>query len=181
MSLPDLDETTWLGAAIFNAQRVEVALYGLVPHFSHLPEVQKEKRFRELTPEKFIHGDFDELKATLGQLVKLVGHHFMLATPDFAVFYEDRNLIAHNYYRLFHTDIGRPKRQDGEAFLKEFTFRAERWFDVLMGLYYELIVSAAKQGKGPEYIATPMKEAQRKAYKEHVVKYLAARRSASAV
>ena len=60
-----LQECATLGAAVLAAQRVEFFLYGLVAHVK--PELKwNDKRFRHLTPERFLRGDPSDLHATLG-------------------------------------------------------------------------------------------------------------------
>lgn len=59
-----IDECALLGAAILSAQKLEFTLYGIVAHLSHLPEAQKEKRFRDLTPERFLRGNIEDLRAS---------------------------------------------------------------------------------------------------------------------
>jgi len=71
-----------LGAAMLSAQKLEFALYGIVSYLSHTPEAQKEKRFRDLTPEKFLRGNVEDLKATLGQLETAFGEKLLISTDD---------------------------------------------------------------------------------------------------
>ena len=94
-----------LGLALYGAQRVEFALYGIAAHASHTPAAQRERRFANLSGEKFLRGDPSELKATLGQLVTIFGDAFLIKTPDLIDFYERRNLIAHDFYRHFYMRI----------------------------------------------------------------------------
>ncbi|MEY4520305.1 MAG: hypothetical protein RLZZ499_2905 [Cyanobacteriota bacterium] len=98
-----VDEYILLGAAIISAQKLEFALYGIVSHLSHLPEARKEKRFRELTPEEFLRGDMEDLKATLGQISTAFGDTLLMSNEELNQFIKDRNLIAHNYWRLTKT------------------------------------------------------------------------------
>ena len=94
-----IQECALVGAAIIAAQRVEFLLYGVISHLAGLPEHQNS-RFRTLDPEKFLRGDAKDLKATLGQLVEWFGDKLLLTTEDLDKFVKDRNLIAHNYFRL---------------------------------------------------------------------------------
>jgi hypothetical protein len=87
---------TLLGTAVLLAQKLEFALYGIVAHFSYLPEAQREKRFRELKPEAFLRGDPSDLKATLGQLVASFEKSLRLASNELDRLVKDRSLIAHN-------------------------------------------------------------------------------------
>ncbi|WP_439366007.1 hypothetical protein ACNJYD_08775 [Bradyrhizobium sp. DASA03005] len=174
----DQDESEFqlLGLALYAAQRVEFTLYGLAAHAAHTPTAKKERRFRDLTPEKFLRGDASELKATLGQLVTTFGEAFLIRTPELISFYEDRNLLAHDYFRTFRTNIrGTPdRRQEGPEFLRDFIKRALYWETVLRGLLAEMMKSAAqKEGREAELAWTAEDFARIDLFREHVAKYLA--------
>lgn len=129
-----VDEYALIGAAILSAQKFEFTFCGIVAHLSHLPEAQKEKRFRELTPEKFLRGSLEDTKATLGQLEKTFGDKLLISTSDLKQFIEDRNLIAHNYWRLTKSHIkGARKLNDPESFLRGFLARCDQWSRILRG------------------------------------------------
>ncbi len=144
-----IDECALLGAAILSAQKLEFALYGIVAHLSHLPEAQKEKRFRDLTPEKFLRGNVDDLKATLGQLETAFSEKLLISTSDLKDFVRDRNLIAHNYWRLTKSNInGGEKLTDPEAFLRRFLARCDQWASIVRGLLWVLMrATAEKEGR----------------------------------
>ena len=89
-----IDECALIGAAILSAQKLEFALYGIV---SHLSDLQGDKRFRDLTPEKFLLGNINDLKVTFGQLEAAFGEKLLISSKDLKDFIKDRNLIAHNY------------------------------------------------------------------------------------
>ena len=56
-------------------------------------------------------------------------------TEDLVSFIKDRNLIAHNYYRLTEAQIkGGQRLEDPEMFLMEFTQKCTHWEKVLRGL-----------------------------------------------
>jgi hypothetical protein len=140
-----IDECALLGAAILSAQKFEFSLYGIVSHLSHLPEAQKEKRFRDLTPEKFLRGNTEDLKVTLGQLEKNFGERLFISTNELEEFIRDRNLIAHNYWRLTKSNIKEgEKLANPEVFLKEFLSRCDQWTSITKGLLYLLIEASAK-------------------------------------
>ncbi|HEY8095850.1 MAG TPA: hypothetical protein VIE65_07100 [Methylobacter sp.] len=141
-----IDECTLLGASLLAAQKFEFALYGIVSHLSHLPEAQKEKRFRDLTPEKFLHGNIEDLKATLGQLETAFGQKLLISTEELKVFIRHRNLIAHNYWRLTKPDIkNSEKLDDPELFLRRFLESCDKWAAISRGLLYVLIEAAAQK------------------------------------
>lgn len=145
-STPTLEECGLLGLAMLVAQRVEFLLYGIASHLAHTPPGQKERRWRDLTPEKFLRGDPDELKATLGQLVEAFGEELLIQSPELVAFYRDRNRIAHDYTRLYKVkirDVVAPG--DGPTFLREFIERATLWEKVLHGALAELKMAAAKK------------------------------------
>jgi hypothetical protein len=145
-------EMALLGTAVLLAQKFEFALYGIVAHFSHLPEAQQEKRFRELKPEAFLRGDPSDLKATLGQLAARFGKPLLLASNELDRLVEDRNLIVHNYWRTFHLNVeGIDRRRDAEPFLISFISLADHLLKVLSGLLARLRIEAAlKEGREGE-------------------------------
>lgn len=141
-----IDECALLGASILSAQKLEFALYGIVSHLSHLPEAQKEKRFRDLTPEKFLRGNIEDLKATFGQLETAFGEKLLISTSELKEFISDRNLITHNYWRLTKSNIKDGERlSDPEVFLKGFLGRCDQWASIIRGLLYVLMEAAAKK------------------------------------
>jgi hypothetical protein len=167
-----------IGLALVAAQRVEFLLYGIAAHAAHTPAARREKRFRELTPEKFLRGDTRQLKATLGQLVKTFGEAFLIETPELICFYEDRNILVHDFVRTFRMNIqGKPdRRQEGTQFLQGFLERAWYWENVLGGLLAEMTrVVAEKEGREAELAWTAADLAKIKLFREHVARHLATR------
>lgn len=127
-------ELILLGEAILGAQKVEFGLYGIVSHLKDTSAAQS-KKFGTLTPEIFLRGDPEDLKKTLGQLVKEFGDKLFLTTADLNKFVDERNLIAHNYFRLAKADIKGGKRlENPENFLMEFIKKCDHWTKVLTGL-----------------------------------------------
>lgn len=138
-------ECQLLGGCLIGAQRVEFALYGIVAHLSHLPEA-KEKRFRDLTPEIFLRGDPKELKSTLGQIEKAFGKKLNISNDDLTKFIDDRNLIAHNYYRMTRKGIRDAHQLDNpENFLRSFLKSCEYWESILNGLLCLMMVALAER------------------------------------
>jgi hypothetical protein len=171
-----LHESQLLGVAITCAQRVEYVLYGIVSHASHLPAGQKEKRFRNLTPEKFLRGDEGDLKATLGQLIEAFGDAFLIKTPDLIEFYSDRNLLAHDFVRVFRIGTRQaPPRKDAVDFLRAFIERAQSWEAILRGLLSELMEAAAiKEGRQAELKLSDEDRGRMQLYREHAARHLVA-------
>ncbi len=142
-----------------------------------MPAAQTDRRFRKLTPEKFLRGDPKNLKATLGQLVEQFGDAFLIKTPDLIDFYEQRNLLAHGFYRAFHLNIrGAPVRKAPKDFLRAFISDAVRWTSVLRGLLAELKIAAAiKEGRESEVVTTDTELECIKMYREHAQRHLTGR------
>jgi hypothetical protein len=168
-----IDECALIGAAILSAQKFEFALYGIVSHLSHLPEAQKDKRFRDLSPEKFLRGDLEDTKATLGQLEVAFGNRLLISNAELKQFIKDRNLIAHNYWRLTKADIkGAEKLSDPEAFLRRFLARCDEWAAIVRGLLYVLMQSAAeKEGRLGEIKFDQQQLLDIAAYHSHAAKH----------
>lgn len=163
-----------LGASLLGAQKLEFALYGVVAHLSHLDEAQKEKRFRELTPEKFLRGSVEDLKITFGQLEKVFGKKLLISNDELTKFIKDRNLIAHNYWRLTKAEVrGSEKLGNPEAFLKEFISACDCWQKIFNGMLFMLMEAAAKKENRMDEIS--FTDSQRKdidTYLQHVEKTL---------
>jgi hypothetical protein len=145
-------EMALLGTAVLLAQKFEFALYGITACLAHLPEAQQEKRFRDLKPEAFLRGDPSDFKATLGQLAGRFGKPLLLASNELDQLVADRNLIAHNYWRTFHANIGGAGgRQDAGPFLTRFIALADHLLKVVSGLLTRLRIEAAvKEGREGE-------------------------------
>ncbi|QAY80170.1 hypothetical protein [Sphingosinicella sp. BN140058] len=144
-------EMALLGAAIVLVQKFEFALYGIVAELSQLPG-REGKRYKDLEPEAFLRGNPSDLKVTLGQLAKEFGAPLLLASNELDRLVADRNLIAHNYWRVFHADIqGVAKRDDAEEFLTGFIALVEHLLKVISGLLTRLRIAAAeKEGRAAE-------------------------------
>ena len=130
----DMPEFALLGRALIGAQRVEFLLYGLGSHLVYLPDYDN-KRYRELNPEMFLRVDPDDLKETLGGLVRAFGDKLLLNKAEISQFVDDRNLIAHNYWRLTKADIEGGKRLDNPLeFLERFIEKCDHWEKILKGI-----------------------------------------------
>ncbi len=166
-----IDEMAYIGTATYIAQKVEFALYGIVAHLSHLPEAQSDRRFKNLSGEKFLRGDITELKITLGQMESVFGKRLLIDSNAFIQFCEDRNLIIHNYYRLFHTNIQNGSKLDIDSidFLLDFINRGERWLSIVRGLVVVMKEAAAeKEGRVGELVISEKDIEDKMAYNEHV-------------
>jgi len=167
------DLPTLLGVALLTAQGVEFGLYGIASHLSHTEVGQKDKRFRKLNPETFLRGDISELKVTLGQLVNLWGDLLMIKSSRLTKFCEDRNLIVHNYRRVYMMNIkGNPSKKDGIKFLQDFVVESTEISQILLGLTHLMTRAAAiKEGREEEIKFGDKEEANINAYRTHAVKY----------
>ncbi|MBY2913071.1 hypothetical protein [Rhizobium leguminosarum] len=143
------EEMTLIGAAIYIAQKVEFALYGIGSHLSPDHKAKAHRAFKDLTPEAFLRGDQEKLKATFGLLAREFGPAFFIDTPGLTKFYQDRNLIAHNYFRFFCANIqGAQTPDDPIKFLSDFIIRGEHWLAVMKGLTSVLMEgAAAREGR----------------------------------
>lgn len=169
-----IEEYALLGASLLAAQKFEFALYGIISHLSHLPEAKKEKRFRELTPEKFLRGSPEDLKATLGQLETAFGDKLLLSADELKDFIRDRNLIAHNYWRLTKSNIkDTEKLENPNSFLRGFLKRCDHWTIITRGLLYIFMKAAAeKENRTSEISFNEQQESAIEAYYSHVAKHL---------
>ena len=162
-----------LGLALLLTQEVEFALYGVASLFSHNEVGQKNRRFKTLTPETFMSGNLDELKATLGQLVKVWGDVLMIKTARLNKYCDDRNLIIHNFRRVYMMNIkGKPPKQGGAKFLKDFIIESSEIANILLGLIQlAQREQAIKKGRLEELDFGAKEEANINAYQAHAVKY----------
>ncbi len=165
-----IDEISLLGASILLAQKFEFVLYGIISHLSHLPEAKKEKRFRDLTPEKFLRGDTKYLKATLGQLESVFGYKLLLRSDKLKDYIDDRNLICHSYWRKTRSAIkGTENLADPEAFLRKFINNSDEWISIATGLMCVLMTAAAqKEGRFSEINFSLKQKNDIAAFKAHV-------------
>lgn len=139
-----LDECAMVGAAVLASQRVEFLLYGLIAHLNDQAREQ-DRKFRNLSPEKFLRGDVRNLRATLGQMVKAFGDKLLLTTADLEQFVNDRNLIVHSYWRLTKSGIVEAQSlEEPEKFLITFLHKCDHWEKVLRGLMAHLRIQIAK-------------------------------------
>lgn len=167
-----VDECTLLGASLLEAQKVEFALYGLISHLSHAYDGKKDKRFTELTPEKFLRGTVDDLKLTLGQLETAFGKKLLISNDELSQFIKHRNLIVHNYWRLTKTNIkGGEKLENPQEFLKSFVQKCQYWQSVINGFLWLLMKAVAeKEGRISEISLTDEQQNQIESYYKHVAK-----------
>ena len=129
---------------MIGAQRVEFLLYGLAAHLAE-SSGHSNRMFRDLDPDKFLRGDVENLKATLGRLVSEFGDNLLITTEDLWDFVEKRNLIVHNYWRLARAKIQNgPRLAEPERFLEEFSEQCSHWERVLRGL---LALMRREQGR----------------------------------
>lgn len=145
MSEIDIDEMCWLGVAVISSQKLEFVIYGIISHMSHTPAAQKQKRFKELTPEQFLRGDIKNLKATLGQLVEVFGDQLHIKTAEFDDYVATRNLITHNYWRITHTNFrdDRFQIEDKALFLRTFVEKTDKLTSIVRGFLTFLKIAAA--------------------------------------
>lgn len=167
--MDSLRETQLLGISLLEIQKVEFALYGVVSHLTHLPEGRGWK-FNGLSPENFLRGDPEQLKATLGQLDKAFGSLLKISCDRFKELIENRNIIAHNYWRMSRKGIrGARTLENPEAFLLEFIEQCQYWKKVINGLLYAFMLAAAKEsGRESEVILDSMQTEELKTYLNHV-------------
>ena len=155
---------------MYGAQKLEFALYGIAAHAAHTGAAKKKRRFRELDPERFLRGDPEDLKATLGEIVQTFGDAFLIKTAELEQWVRDRNLIVHDYFRTFVSPPRGVRRRDGEAFLREFVDRAEKYRQVVQGLLHCLMEAAAEK-ESVAFTRTPEMVAAITAYESHAAQH----------
>jgi hypothetical protein len=165
-------EMTLLGLALYQAQRIEFALYGIASHVTHLPEFQSNRRFRDLNPEAFLRGDLSKLKATLGQLNDVFAGRLLLSSPELDRFISDRNLIAHNFFRIFHTKTRDEPEGEPVEFLKDFLRRSQELQSVIEGSTATLKEETAKKfGRLSDIQITDRDNLNKDAYCRYVMRH----------
>ncbi|TVL07769.1 hypothetical protein AYI82_12910 [Shewanella algae] len=165
-----VDECTLLGESLLGAQKFEFALYGLVSHLSHVYDGKKDKRFTDITPEKFLRGTVDDLKLTLGQLETAFGKKLFISNDELSQFIKNRNLIAHNYWRLTKANVkGGEKLENPKEFLNSFINKCQYWQSVINGLLWLFMQAAAKnEGRVNEINFTEKQLNEIDCYRKHV-------------
>ena len=166
-----------LGGAVYTAQKLEFALYGVAAHCSYLPESQKDKRFANLTPQDFLSTALenrDLRKATLGQISKLFASAFLLPTTDLEELVERRNLIFHEFWREVRTKWGTGSITDPDKFLAVFIHDCEEWIAAVEGLIsYMKEAAATKEGRLDEIQVTEAEQVIRDKFMALVTKWQA--------
>ena|ERR1043166_3794273 len=103
---------------------------------------------------------------------------FLINTSDLVKFYRDRNLIVHNFFRMFHANIkgvAAPKETPCD-FLRAFIAEASYWENILQGLLYELMSAAAeREGRQVELVITESHREKMRVYREHVARFLSSK------
>lgn len=123
------DEMMLLGSAILMAQKLEFALYGMASHLK-----ATDPRFRGLTAEELLRGDGTITKATLGAIAQAYGSKFQLDGDELAQLVKDRNLIAHDYWRLTKANVnGGRSLENPKQFLLNFFERCNTWIRLCEG------------------------------------------------
>lgn len=154
------------------AQKIEFLLYGICAHLSHTPEAKTDKRFKNISGEAFLRGNPSDYKVTMGQLLHIFGDKLLISGPEFDRFCDERNLIAHNYWRIFHAKIkGGVQRDDGIPFLADFIQRGQDLLNVVLGLHAHLIqAGAVMHGRESDFPLTEANQANMKRLTEHAYK-----------
>lgn len=165
-----VDECALLGESLLGAQKFEFALYGLVSHLSHAYDGKKDKRITETTPEKFLRGTVDDIKLTLGQLETAFGEKLLISNNELKQFINDRNLIAHNYWRLTKANIkGAENLENPKEFLSSFINKCQYWQSVINGCLWLFMQAAAKnEGRINEISFTERQQHEIECYYKHV-------------
>jgi len=159
------DEMMLLGGAMLAAQKLEFVLYGMA---SHLKE--KNGKFKGLNPEEFLRGDGRKTRETLGAIVKEFGARLLIDGEDLNRLVSDRNLIAHNYWRLTKANIRGGRRLVApEDFLFGFTVRCEKFIGLCQG-WVAIAKKAAAEMEGREDDSPAQVETHIQAYLEHLAK-----------
>lgn len=124
-------------------------IYGLAAHFPQNADKLLKKRLESTTPEEFLRGDVSKLTITLGQLAKGFGPALGLNEAMIEQYIEDRNVVAHSFYRLFHMKIdGAEPRENPVQWLRHFIANSlvlER--DLRKTLYQIRLSSALAAGR----------------------------------
>lgn len=164
LELPD--EMMLLGGAMLAAQKLEFALYGMAAHLK-----EKNGKFKSLTPEEFLRGDGSKTKATLGALVKAFGPKFYMEGDELTSLVNDRNLIAHDYWRMTKANIAGGRRlENPEDFLFQFTIRCEKWIRLCQGWVLLATKSLVeREERLGENETTPQSELNVLAYVQYVI------------
>lgn len=169
---PTIETYTLLGAAVYTCQKAEFALAGIASHLSHLPEAQRDKRFKNLTPDDLLNGSTgsgNAFKATFGQIYEIYGSRLLISGSDFDEFVLDRNRIVHHFWRETRELRGRIGMPDPHGYLLAFINRAEQIVEALQGLLSHLQEAAAqKENRMSEFILSEKDIQSRVAYKDLV-------------
>ncbi|MHC8314316.1 hypothetical protein [Pseudomonas fluorescens] len=169
------DEMILLGLAMLGAQKFEFALYGMASHLK-----AHDRRFKDLTAEEFLRGDGTKTKQTLGAIAQTYGAQFQFDGDELMRFVIDRNLIAHDYWRLTRAKInGGRTLPNPKEFLLNFIKRCDTWTRLCQG-WITLAKTAAAElsGRLDEINETPESIQKMLEYLIHVLERPAAEKPA---
>ena len=165
-----IEEATLIGVALLAAQRLEFVLYGIASHLK--PEALTDKRLKNINPEIFLRGDPKNLKVTFGQLKIELGDKLFLASAEFDKLVDDRNVLAHSYWRLSRSGIrDAQKIENPEEFLKKFISDCNHWQSIMYGLLAVMMKSVATSSNRLDELKLSEKQLQDlQVYYEHAAK-----------
>jgi len=165
----DVEDMALLGTAIYCVQKFEFTLYAIASHCAHTTEAQSARQFRDLDPEAFLRGDISQLRATLGNIVRVFGDRFLISGDDLDHFVQRRNDIAHNFWRFTSTKFQPSPIDDPKEYLREFVDDANRWQRIARGLLSLMQRQAAKnEGRMDELEWSHSDLANIKEFHQHV-------------
>lgn len=125
----NVDEAAMLGAAILEVQKFEFVFYGLAAHVAN----ENDKK-RGYSGEAFLRGDLKKFKKTLGLISKNYAEKFLIDNSELEKLIKNRNILCHNYYRMFHTTIkGGEVIENPMRFLTEIFELSNRYSSALLG------------------------------------------------
>lgn len=158
---------TLLGIALYCGQKIEFCLYGIASNLSHLPEVKKDKRLC-ITPDVFFSSEPEARKlrrATLGQIAAAIGERLLISGAELDAFVDDRNRIAHEFWRGVRQLRGVTAIPNPDAFLEDFITRAQKLDTALQGFLSHIREAAAvKEDRLGEFTLSEADVESRSAY-----------------
>lgn len=150
---PDQNFCTLVGITLIQLQRTEFLIQGIISHFNR-SILDKDKRFKSLTPEAFLSNDIigkAARKQTLGVLFKFLKQETPFFDADkLDLFLQNRNKFVHNLWReeMGKKSNGNLWNEQAELFVSNFSQEIIQWQGIFKGMMLLFMENlASKHGR----------------------------------
>ena len=139
------------GILLFETQKVEFIIHGLVSHFNKYI-LKTNKQFEKLTPRIFLDNDENskkKRKQTLGLRIKiLLENNNFFNELELNTYVKNRNIFVHSFWREFLSGTKSTNRDEvlnAIKFVMEFSKENVKWKSLFKGLLYLFAIVASEK------------------------------------